>query len=219
MGNYLGYPPDREIDPHLVITNFVPPKPVVTREQFDAIRNYFIEQSAVQYHLPPPAEEPPVSPLFEAVPIPCSASIVSMAAIDPEDHSLILGTSQPAQLLVWKDGVMTPFDVHSEPVTFERLGPTRRVALAGFLRANFRQGQVVDFNVSDGSSRVIVDRHPRISAHRTADLDGDGKPDLIVCGFGDYPTGWFGILWGGDPTGREELLLDEPGVTCAMWPI
>src|SRR4051795_13432250 len=40
MGNYLGYPPDREINPRLVISNFVPPRPVVTREQFDAIRNY-----------------------------------------------------------------------------------------------------------------------------------------------------------------------------------
>jgi hypothetical protein len=213
MGNYLGYPADREIDPRLVVTNFVPPRPTVTREQFDAIRNYFIGQSAIQYHLPPPAEEPPVSPLFEVIPIPAAAPIISMAAIDPDDHSLILGTSRPSRMLVWKDGVLTPFETHSEPVTFERLGAIRRVALAGSLGGDLREGQVVDFNMSDGASRVIVDRHPRISAHRTADLDGDGKEDLLVCGFGDYPTGWFGIFWGGDATGREETLINEPGAT------
>ncbi len=214
MGNYLGYPPDREINPLLVITNFVPPKPVVTRAQFDAIRNYFIDQSAVQYHLPPPAEEPLVSPVFEPLPVPVTNSIITMAAIDPVDHSLILGASQPPQLCVWKDGVMRPFDVPSEPVTFERIGSTRRIALAGFLRADFRQGRIVDFNVTDGSSRVVVDRQPRVAAHRTADLDGDGKPEVVICGFGDYSTrGWVAIYWGGDQTGRGELLLDEPGAT------
>ena len=213
MGNYLGYPPDRQIDPRLVITNFVPRQPVVTREQFDAIRNYFITQSAVQYHLPPPAQEPPVSPLFEPVAVPITNSIITMANIDPEDHSLILGASRPSQLLIWKDGAMTPFDTHSEPVTFERLGPIRRIALAGSLRSDLREGQIVDFNAANGASRVLVDRHPRIAAHRTADLDGDGKPELIVCGFGDYPVGWVGIYWGGDKTGREELLVEEPGAT------
>lgn len=213
MGNYLGYPPDRQIDPRLVINAYVPPRPTVTRAQFDAIRNYFSEQSAVQYHLPPVMEEPPASPWFEPIPVALTNSIISLVAIDPADRSLILGTSRPAKLLVWKDGATTSFDVHSEPVTFERLGPTRRVALAGSLAMDLREGQVLDFNVSDGAAHVAVDRHPRISAHRTADLDGDGKEDLIVCGFGNYPTGWAGIYWGGDKTGREELLIEEPGVT------
>ncbi len=213
MGNYIGYAPDIEINPDIVAKGFVPAKPVITRKQFAAIRNYFIGQSAVQYHLPPPAAEPPASPLFKPIPIPVSASIISMAEIDPHDHSLILGTSQPAKLLAWKDGVTTAFDVHSEPVTFERLDSLRRIALAGNLGRDLREGQVVDFNVNGGSPLVLVDRHPRIAAHRTADLDGDGKDDLIVCGFGDYPTGWVGIFWGGDQNAREDLLLEEPGAT------
>ena len=188
MGNYLGHPADTDINP-AISKCFIPPTPVLTSEQFDAIRSYYLEESAVQHHAPPVAPAPQVSLLFQPVPLPIEPSVVSMVAFDPTNQALVVGLSRPAGLLVLQRGLTTPIEVPSEPVTFERLGQICRLALMGHLGTDARKGQIVDFNMQEGTREILVDAHPRIAAHRTADVDGDGKNDLLVCGFGDYPVG------------------------------
>jgi hypothetical protein len=213
MGNYLGRPAEIAINPALVVKGFVPPQPVVTREQFQAIKDYYLEQSSIQYRPPPLSPAPPPTKLFDALPLAINASIVSMVAIDPSDQALVVGLSRPAGMLVLQRGITTPIEVPSEPVTFERLGDSCRVALIGHLAYDARAGQIVDFRMQEGTQRIVVDAHPRIAAHRTADIDGDGADDLLVCGFGDYPVGRVGIWWGGTNGLREQVLLEEAGTT------
>jgi hypothetical protein len=215
MGNYLGQPPELQINPLLVVKNFVPPQPVVTREQFAAIRSFYLEQASRDYKLPALPARPPVSPIFEPLPFANLPTAISMVAIDATDQTLMIGSSGPPGLLVLQRGATMPVEVHSEPVTYERLGQFRRLALMGHLGHDARQGQVVDFDPRDGTRRVLVDSHPRIAAHRTADMDGDGTDDLFVCGFGDYPVGRVGIWWGGDGKRKEEVLFEEAGATWA----
>jgi hypothetical protein len=214
MGNYLGQPNDIEINPLLVVKNYVPPQPVVTREQFNVIRNYFITQSAVEYHLPPPQPKPPVTDLFEPIPVNISAPVISMVAIDPVDRALIVGSSLPAGLFVVEHGANRSIPVHTEPVDFERLGSVRRIALIGDLGHDARRGQITDFNVRDDTRQVLVDNYPRIASLRTADIDGDGTNDLVACGFGDYPVGRVAIWWGGGDKPKEQVLFEEAG---AVW--
>jgi hypothetical protein len=214
MGNYLGHAPDIEINPVLVDKTLVPPQPLVTREQFTAIRNYYFEQAAQQYQLPPPPPKPAVSSMFEPVPFDLPASVLSMVAIDSTNQTLLIGTSRSPSLLILQRGITTPVDVQSEPVSFERLGDVCRLALIGHLGHDAGKGQIVDFDLRDGTRRIVLDGHPRIAAHRTADVDGDGHNDLLVCGFGDYPTGRVGIWWGGAEKLQEQVLFTEAG---AVW--
>ena len=214
MGNYLGHPAEIEINPLLVDKTAVPPQRLVTREQWEAIRSYYLQQAAVQYKLPAPTPQPPTTRLFDALPFAVPASAISMVAIDASNQTLLVGTSRLPGLLVLQRGVTTEVDVPSEPVTFERLGPVCRLALIGHLGHDARQGQIVDFNLGDGTRQIIVDAHPRIAAHRTADVDRDGRDDLLVCGFGDYPVGRVGIWWGGAEKPTEQVLLVEAG---AAW--
>lgn len=215
MGNYLGHPPPPEIQLHplLVDRSLVPPQPLVTREEFASIRRYFLEEAAVQYHLPEPKPAPPVSPLFEPVPLPLPASVITMAAIDSADQTLLIGTSNPAGLLLLERGRTIRIEVPSEPVGFERLGPIRRVALMGHFGRDFGLGQIVDFYWPEQRQQTLLSNHPRLTAHRTADLDADGRDDVFVCGFGDYPAGRVGIWWGGPAGWEEQVLFREAGTT------
>jgi hypothetical protein len=75
-------------------------------------------------------------------------------------------------------------------------------------------GSIVDFNLRDGNPFNLVTNHPRIASHRTADIDGDGREDLLVCGFGDHPGGRVGIWWNDQGQLKEQLLTEESG---AVW--
>jgi len=210
MGNYLGQPGTNQQNAALA-KSFVPPQPVVTHQQFNDIRTYYLEQSALQYQLPPIAPKPATSLLFQPVPFALDATAICMVAFDPTNQALVIGSSRPPGLLILQRGFTTPIDVPSEPVTFERLGQTCRLALMGHLGTDARKGQIVDFKMQDGTRETVVDAHPRIAAHRTADVDGDGKDDLLVCGFGDYPVGRVGIWWGDTNKLTEQVLLEEAG--------
>ncbi|MBM3839311.1 MAG: VCBS repeat-containing protein [Verrucomicrobia bacterium] len=215
MGNYLGYsaPPDIELHPLLVDRTLVPPKPLVTREEFDAIRAYFLDRASGQYQEPELKPKPAASPLFEPLPFAIPASVITLAWIDPSDQTLVIGSSRPAEFRILERGQTTAIEVHSEPIAYERVGPVRRVALMGHFGRDFRLGRIVDFGLREGIQQTVVDNHARITAHRTADLDGDGKDDLFVCGFGDYPVGRVGLWWGGGETLQENVLFEEPGST------
>ena len=210
MGNYLGHPADTEINP-AISKCFIPPTQVLTRDQFDAVRSYYLKESAAQYRAPQATPPPPASSLFQPVPLPIEPSVVSMVAFDPTNQTLIVGLSRPAGLFVLQRGLTTPVEVPSEPATVERLGNVRRLALMGHLGTDMRKGQIVDFKMQEGVREVLVDAHPRIVAHRTADVDADGKDDLLVCGFGDYPIGRVGIWWGSTNKLSEQVLLEEAG--------
>src|SRR5215213_267238 len=54
MGVYLGYEPDVEINPGIVNRKLVPPQALVSSEEWHAIRNYYLEQSRVDYKVTGP---------------------------------------------------------------------------------------------------------------------------------------------------------------------
>jgi hypothetical protein len=214
MGVYLGYEPDVEINRSIVSRKLIPPQPVVTPEELQAIRSYYLEQSRVDYKASEPAAKPVATQLFEAVPIPGETPIVSLVAIDSAERTLVIGSSRPSELVFLKRGGKTSIPVHTEPIDYERIGEFSRVALAGHLGTDAGVGGIVDFDRRDGKQFTVVTNHPRIAAHRTADIDGDGRDDLLVIGFGDHPGGRVGIWWNENDQLKEQLLSEETG---AVW--
>ncbi len=215
MGAYVGHEPDLDVTPELIDEALLPESPLVSREQFDAIRRHYLEESAVHYEPPPLLTRPETTSLFEPNPLPNLPENISMVSINKvgTEPALFIGSFYPPGLHVLEPGATTQVPVHSEPVAHERLGPLHRIGLIGHLDWDGRQGQVVDFNTSEGTREVVVDEYPRLVAHRTVDIDGDGHDDLFVCGFGDYQEGRVGIFWGGAGETEEQVLFVESGAT------
>lgn len=213
MGNYIGYSPSIEIEPTLVNPGLVPSKPLMTREEFDAVGDYFLKQSSVDYQYPALEPAPPVAEFLEPLPFPGLPSTVCLVAVDSQDQTLIVGASNPSQAFVLERGTTRSFQVPTEPISYERLGEFRRLGLAGNLGRDIGQGRVFDFDPETDRTRLLVDGHERLSGHRTADIDGDGNNDLLVCGFGEAQTGCVCIRWNIEGERREEVLLEEAGAT------
>ncbi len=215
MGTFLGHPPEVPIHPALVGQDGMPSTPLIPYRDFDAIRTYYLVESARQYEEPARLEIPPVTPLFEPVEFHHLPPVISMVGVDPEGPILFIGSSQPPGLQILRRGAAPiSVPVHTEPVELEMVGDAHRIALMGDLGRDVRQGQVVEFHLGRATRRILVERHHRIVSHRTRDIDGDGHPDLFVCGFGDYPEGRVGIWWGApDWEFEEQVLFTEPGST------
>ena len=75
--------------------------------------------------------------------------------------------------------------------------------------------QLVDNSIADATFDVVLDGMFRMADLEAADLNGDGRLDFIVCGFGSIfgSVSWFESLQDGSYT--EHVLLPLPGAVKA----
>ena len=159
MGAYLGLPPEIQITPSLVDKNLVPTQPVMSREDFTLLQAYYVHRASEDHRRPKRLPQTPVSQLFDPIPLPVKATVVSVVAIDGADQTLVIGTSEPLpELLILRRGNTSAIPLFSEPAAYERLGELRRVSEIGYLAFDDRRGQVVDLDLSRESQHVLVDR-------------------------------------------------------------
>jgi hypothetical protein len=63
------------------------------------------------------------------------------------------------------------------------------------------------------SSHVLLDSLPRPVSVQEADLNEDGKPDYVVCGFGNFAGSLFWLKNTGDGHFEKNILRNQPGST------
>lgn len=155
-------------------------------------------------------------------------AITTMVHVRPPAQEIYIGDSL-AQSLTVLDGngqirTSRQFRPAISPVDIQFVGETAYLGSIGDLlaqqEASARPAHIsaltlVDGSIADATSEVVLEDLFRMADIEVADLNGDGRLDFIVCGFGSITgsVAWYEALEGGDY--REHVLLPLPGAVKA----
>jgi Flp pilus assembly protein TadD len=220
MGNYLGFRNVSEPFANLVVRTRIPDRLLIGREDFHAIHHYLVD-AAPSEPLPPP-EKPPVTnsmPWFRVSALTADqtdSAWITLVSIDSNTRRLFVGEAYPSGLAIFDRNreLLRRVPLPSQPVAVQTRDGGFDLTLIGDFDVDRRRGGVLRFEEGGKAlaSRSALRDYFRTSHSRFVDLTGDGREDLVVCGFGEFDRGrfaWFENL--GDGGYREHVLLERAG--------
>jgi tetratricopeptide (TPR) repeat protein len=220
MGNYLGLPHTSGPFANLVARTQIPDRPLLDREDFHAIYHYLVSAAPVG-PLPQAAKPRPVSglPWFRATALAsegANAGAITLVSIDEQRGRLMVGEAYPSSLGIFDRAgrLVTRLPLPSQAVAVQTRARGFDLTLIGDLDVDRGNGAVLRFEERDSGlvASAALENYVRTAHARFADLTGDGREDLVVCGFGDFDRGrfaWFENI--GSEGYREHVLIERSG--------
>lgn len=201
-----------------------PEKPLMTSAQFDLAASWFVDHAPESLaSIQDPARIRVGLPGFDVVALKerHDPPLTTLARIDPKGRRVFLGDVgfQGYNVLGPALDVREGVRLGNIPVAVAMDGADDWLACIGhFFPREEPRGQVVRMRRKpDGSyDRLdVASGLPRLSDLRLSDLNGDGRPDLALCVYGNF-VGRFSWWEGkGGDRWEEHVLLDKPGaVRC-----
>lgn len=220
MGNYLGHPKMDGRLANLVDREHIPDEPIISSEDLEAIREFFISEAPAGPLRP--KNKPSIRSeldLFEPINrniLPARNAYVTMVDIDEKANRLFVGYGNENMLIEFDaaGSMVGGIEFDTQPIGVETHGDTLYVTLIGDLMRGENNGQVVRLRPGDSQIEVthLIQDYPRTPHALLHDLNDDGRRDIVVSGFGDFGEGrlaWFENL-GGDQY-REHALWERDG--------
>jgi hypothetical protein len=201
-----------------------PDTPLLTREAWDQIESYFLE-FAPEGELPHPPRDP-ISiglPYFQLLPprFRREPPLTTLVQTDPVAHTIYTAdaTAQTLDILSPEGALLGSLPVGNIPVWMKQTERGIYLACIGhFFPKEERVGQLIllERTPQGFQRKVLFSQLPRPCHVEVADLNEDGKPDILLCMFG-YLTGkfsWFESL--GRDEYKEHVLYDKAGPLVAL---
>jgi len=208
MGNYLGY--KKLFDPygHITARHRIPAEPVVSTEEMSRLGRYFIEGAPPASDFlhgrerPPPLEGYVARELADAGE---DGEAVTLLHVDEERGHLYVGLGNAKELRVFgrELDLQLMMKFTSEPIHLVPRDRGFRVTLAGDYARDEHEARIFEIDFADDQWNGMRQRALASGLHRTteshaADLDQDGREDLVVVSFGDGFGPGYGavsVLW------------------------
>jgi hypothetical protein len=208
MGNYVGYKKLFKPFGHITARHLIPPEPLVSAEEMGRLGRYFIENALSARDFLPPRERPApleryaASPLAEAGD---DGEVVTLLHVDEERGHLYVGTANDKKLRIFdrERELRVLIGLDGEAIHIAPRDRGFRLTLAGDYARDEHRARIVEYDFAnddwDGLRRrtLASGLHRTIESH-SADLDADGRDDLVVVSFGDGVGPGYGkvsVLW------------------------
>ena len=199
--------------------NVFPVEPLITKENWQKIVSYYV-QTAPDKPLPEKGKLTITDQLkgFDAEEVFVGKKITPktcMVKFDPASSLLYIGdANNELYALNNKLEAERSWDVESPPVDadFQTPGSPRVLCIGSINPSEKKNGRLYSPGSTVNESNTEVKEFEKLARpvqFAQADLNGDGKKDLIICQFGNH-TGKLSWFDGGDPD-KEHLLKLQPG--------
>jgi hypothetical protein len=208
----------------LQTSGLFPSSPVVSEADWNAIRAYYLHE-APDTALPAPKRDPiqPALTHFEARVLQGTtpSALTTLARIDSVRQGILLGDAGTASVAAFSPAGQWLRNTPIQGAAVGLVADDRRtlVTLIGeVFPSDVPAGKVVVMpsRGDDDGAKVLLTGLQRPAETVVADLNGDGRNDLLVCGFGNYlgRLSWFEQTVEGGY--NEHVLLDVPGAIRAV---
>ncbi|MFT4156155.1 FG-GAP repeat domain-containing protein [Parafilimonas sp.] len=202
--------------------NVYPEKPLISRADWQQITDYYTAQAPEE-----PLAQPPVAPIrsglpqFQAQPVYIGENQLpntSLLKYNSRQGKLYVGDGSKALYIFNKDlSLASNWFMPSPPVDvdFSGNGLPRLLCIGSIAPTQQRTGNFFTFDPSGNPAATAIrfDSLARPVSVASGDLDGDKKPDVLICSFGNY-TGRLSWFESYDQR-KEHVLLEQPGARRA----
>jgi hypothetical protein len=202
-----------------------PTAPIISQKDWIAISQFYREQAPAL-----PLAQKPHAPIgnnlsgFEVHRLNYSGSkhLTSLVRIDPREKRFFIGSAAPPSLNIVSitGDLVARIPLDSPPVDVTVRPEGFYLTLIGNLfPSDEKNGKLVIATPKDGrfEVRTLIDQLSRPASASFADLNNDGREDLVLCCFGNYlgKLSWFEQKPSGDYF--EHLLLEQPGAVNSVF--
>lgn len=197
------------------VMNSLPQQSMVTEEQWLAIQRYY------QQHAPESLETDTTTridqPLETMTPVAHAVGgfpLHTFVQFDSTSRTFLLGSRM--NKLYRTDVNFTPLDsfslVSPPSMALRDDDHTLTLLLMGIMDPTDQPaGQLIRFNMSDGTSTTLIDSLRRPVHVERMDLDQDGLEDYVICSFGNYTGDLSAFRNRGNGTYERKVLVNLPG--------
>ncbi len=228
MENWLGLvEPDFNATPggeRVKAAKIYPDSPAISAEEWRAICTYYLEAAPARFL--PPTDRPKLGTdlrQFKASRAKYRQSTpgTTLLKIDETNHKIYVGDFETKTLSILnsRGEVESTLPVESAPVNLHIRPDGLYVTLIGGLApSDLAEGKLLKLQTTESGSmrtNVVLTGLARPSDVVIADLNGDGRDDLLVCNYGNIlgHLSWFENL--GDGKYEEHILINRPGAIKA----